>query len=198
MIILQRDAPLLLVVHTLHSPSRLARRLRRREKKPDQNSDNRDHDQQLDQRETAPSPRLSHLTQLLYFLLSIILSQIRQIRAKMQIAFHYTGKTRRQKRGDAMPTNFIMLQKTSKYPRNSALFTYLTQILKRGVEKNQKIRPRRKKRWKINGVSVIIEEKIARALPASERRAILAFSKFSFYGAFYERLFRDRRRDFRR
>jgi outer membrane receptor protein involved in Fe transport len=68
MVILQRDAPLLLVVHTLHSPSRLARRLNRRKEKSEQNPDNRNHDQQLDQRETAIKRNAIHFLHFLHFL----------------------------------------------------------------------------------------------------------------------------------
>ena len=85
MIILQRDAPLLLVVHTLHPSSRLARSFHRRKKKADQNPDNRNRDQQLDQRktanrtraQTAQPPRFYVLFYFRHSLFSVFISQVR-------------------------------------------------------------------------------------------------------------------------
>ena len=47
------DSELAHIARAGHAPSRLARRLHRRKEEPDQDSDNRDHDEQLDQRKTA-------------------------------------------------------------------------------------------------------------------------------------------------
>ena len=47
------DPELAHIARTGHAPSRFSRRLNRRKEEPDQDSDNRDHDEQFDQRKTA-------------------------------------------------------------------------------------------------------------------------------------------------
>ena len=56
-VIVERERPLLDVVDALHTSGRFARRLNGREKQADQNTDNRDHDQQLDERKTERGTR---------------------------------------------------------------------------------------------------------------------------------------------
>ena len=52
-VIRERDADLFEVIHALRAPRRLARLLNRGKEQTDQDPDHRDHDQNLDQRESA-------------------------------------------------------------------------------------------------------------------------------------------------
>jgi hypothetical protein len=64
---------------------------------------------------------------------------------KIKDAFHYTGKTRRRKRGERISTVLGNFPQTRVFSRYSSLLTYLTQIPKRGVEKKSKKVVARKK-----------------------------------------------------
>jgi hypothetical protein len=52
-IVVQADAQLAEIIDALTSPRRFSRRLNRRQQQGDQDTDNRNHDQQLDQRKPA-------------------------------------------------------------------------------------------------------------------------------------------------
>jgi hypothetical protein len=56
MVVVQREADLLDVVGALRAPRRLPRRLDGGQQQGDQDNDDRDHHQQLDQRETGSLP----------------------------------------------------------------------------------------------------------------------------------------------
>jgi hypothetical protein len=61
MIVVAGKADLLEVVDALNAPRSLARRLDRRQQKSDENSDDGDHNQQLDQSKTAIAGMKTHL-----------------------------------------------------------------------------------------------------------------------------------------
>jgi len=79
--------------------------------------------------------------------------------------------------------------------RYSPLLTYLTQTPKRGVEKKSKKAVAEKKTLENGRRFRYNRRKIA---PDSTARGTRHFITFSFHGAFYERLFRNRRRHVRR